>query len=192
MTAETWNVPSFDKYYMDIAEAVSKRANCLGKKVGAIVVVSNRIVSTGYKGVPDGMTNCMDGGCAVCLWKKKARDKTMGYKNKRKGSGKRYDDCICVHAEQNALMTAARVGIPLEGGSVYTVYQPCFGCIKQMLQAKIRRVVFKNELIPSDRRLLKPYQDIQDEFPERVWKFHSDTWLEILSKNRELKSKKPS
>lgn len=178
-------LPGFDKYYMDIAESISRRANCLGKKVGAIIVVANRIVSTGYNGVPEGMTNCMDGGCKVCTWKKRDSKKKG---RRRKVSGKRYDDCICVHAEQNALMTAARVGISIEGGSVYSVYQPCFGCIKQMLQAKIRKVIFKKDLIPSDRRLLEPYQDIQDEFPDGVWKFHSDDRSEKLSKIKRTES----
>ncbi len=182
------SLPSFDQYYMDLAESVSKRANCLGKKVGAIIVVGNRIVSTGYNGVPESMTNCMEGGCKVCLWKKRARDKNKNYKEKRKGSGKSYDDCICVHAEQNALMTAARVGIPIEGGIVYTTWQPCFGCTKQMLQAKITKIVFKNEWIPTDRRLRQPYQEIQDEFPDGVWKFESNGNLEMLSKKKLLES----
>jgi dCMP deaminase len=172
-------LPSFDQYYIDLAEAVSRRANCLGKKVGAIIVVGNRI---GYNGVPEGMANCLDGGCKVCLWKKKVRDKDKRFKEKRKGSGKRYDDCICVHAEQNALMTAARVGIPIEGGIVYTTWQPCFGCTKQMLQAKIQKIVF--ERIPSDRRLWEPYREIQDEFPAGVWQFTNDGDMEMLSKKR--------
>jgi dCMP deaminase len=175
-------MPGFDKYYMDLAESVSKRANCLSKKVGAIIVLGNRIVATGYNGVPDGMTNCMDNGCEVCR-KKHLKRKKRSYKKKRNGSGQGYDNCICVHAEQNALMTAARVGIPIEGGSVYSVYQPCFGCLKQMLQAKIRKVLFRKDWTPDDR-LLGPYQDIQDEFPDGVWKFHSNDDFELVSKKR--------
>lgn len=53
----------FDEYYMNIAIAVRKRANCLGRRVGAVIVQGNRIISTGYNGTPEGMTNCIDGGC---------------------------------------------------------------------------------------------------------------------------------
>jgi dCMP deaminase len=173
-------LPSFDRYYIDLAEAVSRRANCLGKRVGAIIIVGNRIVSTGYNGVPEGMTNCMEGGCQVCSSKKQARDKENGHS--KKANGKNYDDCICVHAEQNALMSAARFGITIEGGILYTTWQPCFGCAKQMLQAKIQKIVFKNDFIPFNERL---YQEIQDEFPGGVWKFENGHNLETLSNKRD-------
>jgi len=172
-------LPSFDRYYIDLAEAVGRRANCLGKRVGAVVIVGNRIVSTGYNGVPEGMTNCMDGGCQVCLSKKKTRDKEK--RHSKKANGKSYDDCICVHAEQNALMTAARFGISIEGGILYTTLQPCFGCAKQMLQAKIQKIVFKHDFIPFNE---KKYQEIQDVFPGGVWKFENGDNLEMLSKKR--------
>jgi len=175
-------LPSFDRYYIDLAECVGRRANCLGKKVGAVIIVGNRIVSTGYNGVPEGMTNCMDGGCKVCLWKNALR-KEEKYKRKKSGSGKGYDDCICVHAEQNALMTAARFGISIEGGTLYTSWQPCFGCTKQMLQAKIQKIVFKNDFTPNSR-LWEAYQEIQDEFPGGVWKFENGDQLEMLSKKK--------
>lgn len=59
-------LPDFEEYYMNIAFAVRQRANCKGYKVGAVLVVKNRIVSTGYNGVPEGMKNCLDGGCDRC------------------------------------------------------------------------------------------------------------------------------
>ena len=55
-----------DEYYMNIAMAVRKKANCLGRRVGAVIVRENRIISTGYNGTPEGMTNCTDGGCVRC------------------------------------------------------------------------------------------------------------------------------
>lgn len=154
---------------MDLAESASKRANCLGKKVGAIIVLGNRVVATGYNGVPEGMTNCLDGGCHMCLQKYKKRKSRDRRKNTKSGKG--YDECICVHAEQNVLMTSARHGISIEGGIVYTTYQPCFTCLKQMLQAKIIKIYFKKELYPfPDRRLKKGYIQLQNQLPEGMWK----------------------
>jgi dCMP deaminase len=92
-----------DEYYMTIAMAVRMKANCLGRKVGAVVVKANRIISTGYNGTPEGMTNCFEGGCVRCK-NKEAYASSVGY-----------DVCIYVHAEQNTLITAARFGNSVEG-----------------------------------------------------------------------------
>jgi dCMP deaminase len=91
-----------DEYYMGIAIAVRKKANCMGRKVGAIIVREDRIISTGYNGTPQGMPNCTDGGCVRC------KD------SKTYAASVGYDVCICVHAEQNALITAARFGNAVE------------------------------------------------------------------------------
>jgi dCMP deaminase len=119
-----------DEYYMTIAMAVRKKANCLGRKMGAVIVKENRIVSTGYNGTPEGMTNCMDGGCVRC------RDKETY------AASVGYDVCICVHAEQNALITAARFGLPIEDAIVYSTLRPCFDCTKAMLQAKVHTIYY--------------------------------------------------
>jgi dCMP deaminase len=122
--------PQPDAYFMGIAIAVRARANCTGRRVGAIVVRDRRILSTGYNGTPSKMTNCEDGGCLRCA---------------RPGdypSGAGYDVCICVHAEQNALLAAARFGVAVEGCTLYTTLQPCFGCLKELLQAEVREVCY--------------------------------------------------
>jgi dCMP deaminase len=85
------------------------------------------------------MTNCLDGGCLRCDNSKQQFE-----------SGTGYDLCICVHAEQNALLAAARFGISVEGSTMYTSMQPCFGCAKELLQAKIHTVVYLHPWIPSD------------------------------------------
>lgn len=126
--------PSRDPYYMGIAMAVRRRADCLGQKVGAVIVVENRIVSTGYNGTPAKMQNCSEGGCYRCA-----------NRDKRFKSGTAYDICICVHAEQNAVLAAARFGISIQGGTVYTTTQPCFGCLKEMLQAGIDSVYYLHQ-----------------------------------------------
>ena len=126
------------KYFMNIAIAVRLRANCKGNRVGALIVLDNRIISTGYNGTPENVVNCLDGGCYRCA----NRDKS--YK-----SGEAYDLCICVHAEQNAILAAARFGIATAGSTMYTTMRPCFGCAKEMLQAQVRNVYYLHEWNPS-------------------------------------------
>ena len=129
--------PEHHEYFMGIAMAVRRRANCLGNRVGAVVVLDRRIVATGYNGTPENMENCLDGGCHRCS----NRDKYP--------SGTGYDLCICVHAEQNAILAAARFGISTAGSTMYTTMRPCFGCAKEMLQAQVRSVYYLHEWNPS-------------------------------------------
>ena len=87
--------PSDDDYFMGVALAVRRKANCKGNRVAAVIVKDKRIIATGYNGVPAGMPNCLDGGCLRCQ-----------NPNGRFPSGTGYDLCICVHAEQNAILSA--------------------------------------------------------------------------------------
>ena len=139
MSHEPEKLPDWDTYYMGIAFAVREKANCTGNRVGAVMVKSNRIIATGYNGTPEGMTNCLDGGCLRC--------KNPGHRFK---SGTGYDLCICVHAEQNALLAAARFGISVEGAQMYTTMQPCYGCAKEIVQAKIAKVIYLHPWLPTN------------------------------------------
>ena len=130
--------PEPDAYFMGIALAVRSRANCTGRRVGALIVRDYRILSTGYNGTPTKMRNCEEGGCHRCA-------NPDAYP-----SGEGYDLCICVHAEQNTLLSAARFGNSIEGATIYSTMQPCFGCGKELIQAQIRRVVYLHPWSPSD------------------------------------------
>jgi dCMP deaminase len=132
-------LPDTDTYYMGIALAVREKANCTGNRIGAVAVLQNRVISTGYNGVPEGMKNCLEGGCLRCR-----------NPNGRFPSGTGYDLCICVHAEQNTLLSSARFGIAVDGATIYSTMQPCFGCGKELLQAKIKRIVYLHPWTPSD------------------------------------------
>ena len=132
-----------DRYYMGIAHAVREGADCLGTLVGAVVVLGNRVVSTGYNGTPEGFLNCRAGGCVRCtnrMLEKTGRHAEMT--DPAHVAGRSLDHCICVHAEQNAFITAARHGIRLEGATVYSTSSPCFGCLKEAVQAGIQRIVY--------------------------------------------------
>jgi len=154
--------PGPQEYFMRIAMAVRKRANCLGSRIGAVIVLNGRIVSTGYNGTPENMPNCVDGGCHRCA----NRDKYPP------GTG--YDLCICVHAEQNAILTAARFGIAIEGCTVYTTMRPCFGCTKEMLQAKIESVYYLHDWNHPDPKHKAEFERIQARFPRGIRQLEMD------------------
>jgi len=120
--------PSWDSYFMSIAHVVATRGNCLRRKVAAVVVSDNRIISTGYNGTPRKVTNCFAGGCPRC-----AGDAP---------SGSSLEECICVHAEQNAICQAAYYGIRLADSTIYVTISPCLTCAKLIINAGIKEVVY--------------------------------------------------
>ena len=138
---------------MGLAIAVRARANCLGSKVGAVIVKGHRVLATGYNGTPSKMKNCLDGGCERCA------------NPERYESGQGYDVCICVHAEQNCLLAAARFGISVDDGTIYSTMRPCFGCTKELLQAGVERVVFIHDWQHPDPYHQAEYERIQARFP---------------------------
>lgn len=154
--------PDFDSYFMNLAIAVRERAECIGRRVGAVVAFGQRVISTGYNGTPSGMKNCTEGGCHRC---------------RNKGQyppGEGYDVCICVHAEQNAMATAARIGIPVLGAVVYTTMRPCFTCLKEMLQAGIQRIVYLHEWEHPVPELATQYSILESRIPSGVSQLHLD------------------
>ena len=138
--------PSWDYYFMSIAEAVRMRCNCMSSKKGAIIIKDKQIVSTGYNGSPKGVKHCNAGGCERC---------TLRHLGKIK-SGVYSAPCICCHAEENAIVQAAANGISTKGAAMYCTYTPCTNCAKLIINAGIKEVISKVEY-PDDvgRRLLK-------------------------------------
>lgn len=128
---ETFSRPDWDRYFMNIADVVATRGNCIRRKVAAVVVKDNRIVSTGYNGTPPGVPNCCDGGCARC-----AGDSP---------SGSDLGDCICAHAEENAITQAALHGISLKGSTLYSTLNPCLICARMIISSGIREVIYRDE-----------------------------------------------
>ena len=151
-------------YYMNLAVAVSARANCTGRKVGAVLIAEDRVVSTGYNGTPAGFPNCVDGGCWRC--REASTDPEI--------RGQKYDLCICVHAEQNALLAAAREGIHTRGTMVYTTLQPCFSCLKEALQAGVQQITYLEPLgaYPEDH-LQAQYVELANHMPGNVVQIES-------------------
>ena len=123
--------PDWDTYFMDICHVVAKRGNCSRRQVAAMIVRDRRIISTGYNGTPRGITNCCDGGCRRC-----ASDSPSG------GS---LGECICAHAEENAIVQAAYHGIAVKDGMLYCTLSPCLLCTKMIINAGITEVVYEHE-----------------------------------------------
>ena len=120
--------PSWEDYFLRIARDVATRSNCSRRKVGAVIVKDNHIIATGYNGTPAGTTNCFNGGCPRC--------------SHTHTTGEKLDECLCVHAEQNAICQAAKYGNAIDGGYIYVTCSPCLTCLKLIINAGIQRVVF--------------------------------------------------
>ncbi|MFH0835275.1 MAG: cytidine/deoxycytidylate deaminase family protein [Candidatus Micrarchaeota archaeon] len=115
--------PSFDEYFMKIADVVAERATCPRKKVGAVIARNKHIIATGYNGAPKGLPHCDEAGCQM----------SNGH-------------CVrTTHAEQNAVIQCALHGVSSDGATLYTTAGPCLTCAKIMVNAGIKRVVFREK-----------------------------------------------
>ncbi|MBE5744025.1 MAG: dCMP deaminase family protein [Clostridiales bacterium] len=123
----------WDKRFADMADLVGTWSSCYqeGRQVGAVIVKDNRILATGYNGAPSGVTSCKDKG--ECLRKKLNIP-----------SGTRQETCYAVHAEQNAICQAAKMGISVKGATIYVTHQPCTICTKMIINSGITRVIYKH------------------------------------------------
>jgi len=119
--------PSWDEYFMHIASVVAQRSTCLRRHVGAVLVLEKRILATGYNGAPVGLQHCAVVGCL--------REKY------NVPSGERHELCRGLHAEENALLQAARYGIRIEGATLYSTHVPCSMCTKMIINCAVRRIV---------------------------------------------------
>ena len=124
------NRPNWDEYFMQMAEVAEKRSTCTRRKVGAVIVKDNRIMATGYNGVPTGIQHCEERGCL--------REQL------NVPSGQRHELCRGLHAEQNAIIQAAHLGQSIAGGTLYCTTQPCVICAKMIINAGIDSVVVRD------------------------------------------------
>lgn len=133
-TQRTGKKPSWDVYFMYLAEAVMTRADCIRGPRAAIIVQDYRIISTGYNGTPHLIKNCSDGGCIRCDKREKGQIGRYEYE----------ESCICIHAEQNAIVQAAYLGMSTKNATMYLTLSPCSSCAKLIINAGIKRVVCKD------------------------------------------------
>jgi dCMP deaminase len=132
------------EYFTDIVELVAQRSSCCRRQVGAVLVKNNRIIATGYNGTPQGMLNCNEGGCPRCNNAVGSDPSTLG-------------ECLCVHAEENALIQSALAGVSPDGSVLYVTDSPCLHCCKLLVSAKIKKVFY---LKLYDQKALSVFADL--------------------------------
>jgi dCMP deaminase len=132
--------PSWDEYFMKLAHVAALRSNCLKRKVAAVIVRDRCVIATGYNGTPRGAKNCNEGGCPRC--------------NALVPAGHGLDDCLCNHAEENAIAQAAFHGVSVRDATLYCTYSPCLRCTKLLINAGIREVVYNANYPLGERALL--------------------------------------
>ena len=156
--------PEKTDYYLDIAKVVSLRSTCLKVLIGAIIVNDDQIIATGYVGAPRKTKSSIEHG--YCLRQKLEIP-----------SGTQYELCRSVHAEQNAIINAARAGVSLLGGDMYIYGEsritgkvinafPCFICKKMIINSGIERIICS----------------VENE-KEKYKIFSADKWIEEWQKN---------
>ena len=153
-----------ENYYLDIAQTVLERSTCLRRRYGAIIVQHDEIVSSGYNGAPRGRKNCADLGCCT--------RETLNIP-----SGERYELCRSVHAEANAIISAARrevlgatmymVGREARTGELIQDATSCSMCRRLIINAGIARLVIRDT--PTEYRVVdveKDWVEQDDSLPE--------------------------
>ncbi|OGI06325.1 MAG: cytidine deaminase [Candidatus Margulisbacteria bacterium GWF2_35_9] len=120
--------PTWDTYFMNIAHVIASRSTCLKRQVGSLIVKDEQILATGYNGAPRGMKHATEVGCL--------REQLQV------ASGTHHELCRGLHAEQNAIIQAARSGVNVEGSTLYCTYMPCVICSKMIINAGIKKIVF--------------------------------------------------
>ena len=122
----------WDHRFMEMARLVASWSSCFneGRAIGAVIVKDKRVMTTGYNGAPAGMKTCKERG--ECLRRK------LGIP-----SGTRAEICYAIHAEQNAIIQAAKIGVSIQDATLYCTHQPCSVCAKMIVNSGIRRVVYE-------------------------------------------------
>ena len=121
----------WDKRFMEMTELVSTWSSCIRRQVGAIIVKDKRILTTGYNGAPSGVSSCKDREQCIRIERGIA-------------SGTCQEICYAVHAEQNAICQAAKLGLAIDGATLYCTHQPCTICARLIINSGIKKVVYKN------------------------------------------------
>ncbi|SCZ98218.1 BZ3500_MvSof-1268-A1-R1_Chr3-2g06227 [Microbotryum saponariae] len=160
--------PSWDPYFMLLASLASLRSNCMKRRVGAVLVREKRVVSTGYNGTPRGVRNCNDGGCGRCNSGSSGRVLATNADHDTANStsltsirmGEGLNECLCLHAEENALLEAGRERVSgggTEGAILYCNTCPCLRCTVKIVQCGVIEVVYSlsYSMDAASRRVLE-------------------------------------
>jgi len=177
------NRPSWDAYFMALAKLAASRSTCLSRPTGCVIVRNKQVLSTGYNGSMPGVPHCSDEG--------KCYRRTINIKGVEK-----YDFCRSIHAEANAIALAAREGLSLNGTTAYMTLFPCFSCVKLLVRAGIKEIVYElgyvSNIIERDRRWKEALEEThvktkQFELGEKEKKFLSN-FINYTTSERRLES----
>lgn len=133
--------PTWQEYFISLAQIVASRSNCMKRKVGAVIVKNNRVLCIGYNGTSTSTVNCCDGGCDRC--------------NNNIRRGKELANCFCIHAEESAFLE--RNSLEIHGAELYTTVYPCRLCSRKIVQLHIAKVYYIYEYVNDEevRRLFR-------------------------------------
>lgn len=128
MTEEKYIRPTWDEYFMEVCRAVAKRATCDRGRSGCVIAKDKQILVTGYVGSPKGLPHCDEVGHQM---------KTMTHED-----GRQTQHCVrTAHAEQNAIVQAAKIGIAIDGATIYCKMTPCAVCAKMIINSGVKKVI---------------------------------------------------
>ena len=137
------------KEFLDLARQVGRKSNCSSRQVGAVIVSHGVVLVEGFNGVSSRFSDCIVAGCKRCM--------TGGV------TGVGYDNCICIHAEQRAVATAAAKGTAVSGAVLYLTLRPCLQCLLLVYAAGIKQVWYLQDWrYPDDRE--ESYQTLAARF----------------------------
>jgi dCMP deaminase len=137
--------PSWDDYFMSVAQNIAERSNCMKQKVGTVIVKDKRIVAAGYNGTPSGIPNCFEGGCERC--------------NINTEQGLELDKCFCIHSEENAVIEVGRQN--LKDCTLFATTHPCIFCAKIIIAGGIKRVIYDKEYNSEYSKYLFDYAGVE-------------------------------
>ena len=130
---DTMKGTKWDERFLQVAELVATWSSCFqeNRQVGAVIAHNKRILTTGYNGASSGIVSCKEKG--ECLRRKLNIQ-----------SGTQHELCYATHAEQNAIIQAGKLGISIDGATLYCTHQPCVICAKMIINSGIKRIVYRN------------------------------------------------
>ncbi|KAI5175668.1 dCMP deaminase [Nematocida sp. LUAm1] len=126
--------PSWKEYFISLAHTAAERANCMKRRIGAVIVKNNRVVSVGYNGTSTGTKNCIEGGCSRC--------------NSNARQGSQLGECFCIHAEESALLQCDFSSC--SSGDLYTTVFPCRLCSRKIVQMNIKNIYYVYEYVHDE------------------------------------------
>ena len=149
--------PTWDEYFMFIAKVVSTRSTCSSRPTGAVIVKNNRILATGYNGSVPGDTHCIDMADGFCF------RRHIGATDQAK-----YNYCKASHAEANAIVQAAKLGVCIDGAKIYCTLAPCYTCFKLIVSAGITHIYYELKYKSKDKERDKFWEHVIKSSPVQM------------------------